>query len=287
MDTAGIANTANAAATDPTPPEAATAGPMIQWLAAVSSLVLVFALALATQSEWHHVRPVPAAPPPQAFTLFRSLHDADRAALVDLEATLAANDLAGFQREWSVYERVIETHARLEDETLIPLLVGAFPITAQEGYDDEHHLLHAQIKRMSQCVDLVKCGEELKAWRGLILPHLKREEELLSPRVAKIGATPEEKSQIFSSRVMSVVYASDRLTADFDALVTFMLSKLAVRGSPSETPLAAVRSVVHALWSVTKHDGWSTHYYALCKSAVPPVMWAQLVRALPVLLPHV
>jgi len=48
-----------------------------------------------------------------------------------------------------------------------------------------------------------------------------------------------------------------------------------------------VRSVVHALWSVTKHDGWSAHYYALCKSAVPPVMWAQLVRALPVLLPHV
>jgi len=253
----------------------------VKLVLASAALVLVFAVAVALSTR--SLRQTPAPAPPQAFTLFRSLHDADRAALVDLEATLAANDLAGFQREWSVYERVIETHARLEDETLIPLLIGAFPITAQEGFDDEHHVLHAQIERMAACNDIAGCAEELKAWRALILPHLKHEEEILSPRVAKIGKTPEEKSQIFATRVMYVVYASDTLTADFDVLVTFMLRKLAVRGSPSETPLGAVRNVVHALWSVTKHDRWPTHYRTLCKRAVPPVMWTQLMQVLPML----
>lgn len=215
--------------------------------------------------------------------VMRNYHEVLRNDLSRVLTPLAeAADLAGFSAAWKAYRAAIAVHAAMEDGVdgagggSAAMLDHHFEGAAGAAmFKDEHAREHD----MQQAVtDAIPDGTEavrtaFAAYRGFAETHLKHEEDIMMPLVARL---PTPKAPLFASWCLTAGIAH----GGFEHFVAHGVRSLATYGSAKNTPAGATRVFVHALKTICTPDQWA-QYLPVARRAAPPEIWAAVVAEVP------
>ena len=215
--------------------------------------------------------------------VMRNYHEVLRNDLAKVLAPLAeAGDLAGFSAAWRAYTGAIAVHAAMEDGVegsgggSAAMLDHYFDGAAGAAtFKDEHVKEHAM---QSAVTDAIPNGATavraaFAAYRVMAEAHLKHEEDIMMPLVARL---PAPKAPLFASWCLTAGIAH----GGFDHFVAHGVQSLASYGSAKNTPVGATRVFVHALKTVCTPTQWR-QYLPLARSAAPPEVWAGVLAEVP------
>ena len=111
------------------------------------------------------------------------------------------------------------------------------------------------------------------AYRVMAEVHLKHEEDIMMPLVARL---PAPKAPLFASWCVTAGIAH----GGFEHFVAHGVQSLAAWGSAKNTPVGATRVFVHALKTVCTSTQWS-QYLPVARNAAPPEIWAGVLAEVP------
>jgi hypothetical protein len=115
--------------------------------------------------------------------------------------------------------------------------------------------------------------EAFAAYRELAEAHLKHEEDVMMPLVARL---PQPKAPLFAQWCVTAGIAH----GGFDHFVAHGVKSLSAHGSAKNTPVGATRVFVHALKAVCTPSQWAD-YLPLARGAATPEVWAGVIAEVP------
>ena len=215
--------------------------------------------------------------------VMRNYHEVLRNDLAKVLAPAAeAGDVVRFASDWQAYGRAIAVHAAMEDG--VPGAGGGSAAMLDHFFDGaagaatfkaEHVAEHA----MQQTVtDAIPAGasavrEAFAAYRMVAEAHLKHEEDIMMPLVARL---PQPKAPLFADWCVSAGIAQ----GDFEHFVAHGVESRSAHGSAKNTPAGATRVFVHALKTVGTPTQWAASL-PVARRAAPPEIWAMVVTEVP------
>jgi hypothetical protein len=215
--------------------------------------------------------------------VMRNYHEVLRNDLSKVLTPLAeAGNLAGFSTAWKAYAAAIAVHAAMEDGVegagggSAAMLDHYFDGAAgAAAFKDEHVQEHAM---QAAVTDAIARGTDalcaaFAAYRVMAEAHLKHEEDIMMPLVARL---PAPKAPLFASWCLTAGIAH----GDFEHFVAHGVRSLAAWGSAKNTPVGATRVFLHSLKTVCTPTQWS-HYLPVARNAVPPEIWAGVLAEVP------
>ena len=215
--------------------------------------------------------------------VMRNYHEVLRNDLCKVLAPLAEiGDLAGFSPAWKAYTRAIAVHAAMEDGVdgagggSAAMLDHYFDGAAGAAtFKDEHVQEHAM---QAAVTDAIANGADplraaFAAYRVLAEAHLKHEEDIMMPLVARL---PAPKAPLFANWCLSAGIAH----GDFEHFVAHGVQSLATHGSAKNTPVGATRVFVHSLKTICTPAQWTQYLPVVCNAA-PPEIWAGVLAEVP------
>lgn len=215
--------------------------------------------------------------------VMRNYHEVLRNDLSRVLSPLAdAGDLIGFADAWQAYRGAIAVHAAMEDGVdgagggSAAMLDHHFDGAAGAAmFKDEHLREHAAQQAVT---DALRAGIEplraaFAAYRAVAEAHLKHEEDIMMPLVARL---PAPKAPLFARWCVSAGIAH----GGFEHFVAHGVRSLATHGSAKNTPAGATRVFVHALKAVCTPAQWA-HYLPVARQAAPPAIWAAVLAEVP------
>ena len=215
--------------------------------------------------------------------VMRNYHEVLRNDLIKVLTPLAdAGDLAGFAVAWTAYRGAIAVHAAMEDGVegagggSAAMLDHYFDGAAGAAmFKDEHVQEHAAQATVTHAVadGVAALSSAFAAYRVFAEAHLKHEEDIMMPLVARL---PAPKAPLFASWCVTAGIAH----GGFEHFVAHGVQSLATHGSAKNTPAGATRVFVHALKTVCTPVQW-TQYLPVARDAAPPEIWAAVVAEVP------
>jgi hypothetical protein len=215
--------------------------------------------------------------------IMRNYHEVLRNDLAQVLTPLAeAGDLAAFATAWTAYTRAIAVHAAMEDGVdgagggSARMLDHHFDGAAgAAAFRDEHEHEHAMQAAVSAAVahGAAALREAYFAYRGAAEAHLRHEEDVMMPLVARL---PHPRAPLFAHWCVSAGIAQ----GDFDHFVAHGVGSLSTWGSGKNTPVGATRVFVHALKTVCTPAQWQ-RYLPLARAAAAPGVWAGVLAEVP------
>ena len=115
--------------------------------------------------------------------------------------------------------------------------------------------------------------EIIAAYRAVAEAHLKHEEDIMMPLVARL---PQPKAPLFAHWCLTAGIAH----GNFDHFVAHGVQSLSAFGSAKNTPVGATRVFVHALKTLCTPAQWA-HYLPVARGAAPPEIWASVIADVP------
>ncbi len=219
--------------------------------------------------------------------VMRNYHEVLRNDLSRVLTPLAeAGDLAGFSAAWKAYTAAIAVHAAMEDGVegagggSAAMLDHHFDGAAgaamfKSEHVDEHAMQAAVTHALRGGAAVVRTA--FAAYRVFAEVHLKHEEDIMMPLVARL---PAPKAPLFANWCLSAGIAH----GGFEHFVAHGVQSLAAYGSAKNTPAGATRVFVHALKTICTPAQWA-HYLPVARHAAPPALWAAVVAEVPSLEP--
>ena len=215
--------------------------------------------------------------------MMRNYHEVLRNDLGRMLSRLAeAGDVAGFSAAWRDYTAAIAVHAAMEDGVeaagggIVALLDHHFDGAAgQAMFKAEHIQEHAAQQAVTQAIAEGAAGlrAAFAAYRAIAEAHLKHEEDIMMPLVARL---PAPKAPLFASWCLTAGIAH----GGFEHFVAHGVQSLATFGSAKNTPAGATRVFVHALKTVCTPAQWA-HYLPVAREAAAPDVWAAVLAEVP------
>jgi hypothetical protein len=215
--------------------------------------------------------------------VMRNYHEVLRNDLSKVLTPLAeAGNLAGFSTAWKAYAAAIAVHAAMEDGVegagggSAAMLDHYFDGAAgAAAFKDEHVQEHAM---QAAVTDAIPRGTDalcaaFVAYREMAEAHLKHEEDIMMPLVARL---PAPKAPLFASWCVTAGIAH----GDFEHFVAHGVQSLAAWGSAKNTPVGATRVFLHSLKTVCTPTQWS-QYLPAARNAAPPEIWAGVLAEVP------
>lgn len=213
----------------------------------------------------------------------RNYHEALRNDLAKVLAPMArAGDLAGFADAWSDYARGIAVHAAMEDGIdgagggLVAMLDHHFDGAAGTArFRAEHVAEHALQREVTDAIGRGPAAvrEAFDRYRVMAEAHLKHEEDVMMPLVARL---PAPKAPWFARWCLAAGIAQ----GDFEHFVAHGVGSLAAHGSTRNTPAGATRVFLHSLKTVCTPEQWERLLPAV-RRAAPPAIWASVLAEVP------
>jgi len=215
--------------------------------------------------------------------VMRNYHEVLRNDLSKVLTPLAeAGDLAGFAAAWVAYCRAIAVHAAMEDGVegagggSAAMLDHYFDGAAGAAmFKDEHVQEHGLQQAVTDAIALGASAVRaaFAAYRVLAETHLRHEEDIMMPLVARL---PAPKAPLFASWCVTAGIAH----GGFEHFVAHGVRSLASHGSAKNTPAGATRVFVHALKTVCTPPQWA-QYLPVARAATPPEIWAAVLAEVP------
>jgi hypothetical protein len=215
--------------------------------------------------------------------VMRNYHEVLRNDLSKVLTPLAEQgDLAAFSSAWKAYTGAIAVHAAMEDGVegagggSAAMLDHYFDGAAGAAvFKDEHVQEHAMQAAVSDAIPngAGPLRAAFTAYRMMAEAHLKHEEDIMMPLVARL---PAPKAPLFASWCVTAGIAH----GGFEHFVAHGVQSLAAWGSAKNTPVGATRVFVHALKTVCTPTQWS-QYLPVARSAAPPEIWAGVLAEVP------
>lgn len=215
--------------------------------------------------------------------VMRNYHEVLRNDLSKVLSPLAeAGDVAGFSTAWQAYTGAIAVHAAMEDGVegagggsaamLDHYFDGAAGAAVfKEEHVQEHAMQAAVTDAIPRGTDALRAAFE--AYRAMAEAHLKHEEDIMMPLVARL---PAPKAPLFASWCLTAGIAH----GGFDHFVTHGVQSLAAWGSAKNTPVGATRVFLHSLKTICTPAQWR-QYLPLARTAAPPEIWAGVLAEVP------
>lgn len=222
-------------------------------------------------------------PEVSAPAVMRNYHEVLRNDLARVLGPLAeAGDMPGFTAAWRAYTTAIAVHAAMEDGVagagggssamLDHFFDGAAGAAMfRHEHEDEHAAQQAVTDALPAGPGAVRSA--FVAYRELAEAHLKHEEDIMMPLVARL---PNPKAPLFAHWCVSAGIAH----GDFDHFVTHGVQSLARFGSTKNTPMGATRVFVHALQAVCSPAEWDC-YLPIAREAAGAQIWAGILAEVP------
>ena len=218
--------------------------------------------------------------------VMRNYHEVLRNDLAKVLAPLAAaGDVAGFAPAWDAYRRAIAVHAAMEDG--VEGAGGGSTAMLDHYFDGaagsavfraehirEHALQDTVTAALAQGADALRAAFE--AYRALAEAHLKHEEDVMMPLVARLDPPKAPK---FAQWCVSAGVAH----GGFEHFVRHAVESLGTFGSTKNPPAVATRVWLHSLKSVTTPEQWAA-FLPVARAAAPAAVWAAIVAEVPSLL---
>ena len=215
--------------------------------------------------------------------VMRNYHEVLRNDLAKVLAPLAAaGDLAAFGPAWDAYRRGIAVHAAMEDgvegagggsaamlDHYFDGAAGAAVFRAE--HVREHAAQDAVTAALGQGVGALRAA--FAAYQALAEAHLKHEEDVMMPLVARLDLPKAPK---FAQWCVSAGVAH----GGFEHFVRHAVASLATFGSTKNPPAVATRVWLHSLKSVTTPEQWAA-FLPIARAAAPAAVWAAIVAEVP------
>jgi Hemerythrin HHE cation binding domain len=226
----------------------------------------------------------PEASPP---AVMRNYHEVLRNDLSKVLTPLAeAADVTGFAAAWRAYRGAIAVHAAMEDGVegagggSVAMLDHHFDGAAgqamfKEEHVQEHALQRAVTEALPESAAAVRTA--FTAYRAFAEAHLKHEEDIMMPLVARL---PAPKAPLFAAWCLTAGIAH----GGFEHFVAHGVQSLAAFGSAKNSPAGATRVFVHALKTLCTEAQWA-HYGPVARRAAPPEVWTAVLAEVPSLEP--
>jgi len=215
--------------------------------------------------------------------VMRNYHEVLRNDLAQVLTPLAeAGDLTGFSAAWQAYTAAIAVHAAMEDGVegagggSSAMLDHHFDGAAGAAmFKDEHVQEHAMQAAVTDAIPagVAALRAAFAAYRAMAETHLKHEEDIMMPLVARL---PAPKAPLFADWCLSAGIAH----GGFEHFVAHGVQSLAAFGSAKNTPAGATRVFVHALKTVCTPAQWA-QYVPVARRAAGPAIWATVVAEVP------
>jgi len=215
--------------------------------------------------------------------VMRNYHEVLRNDLArELTPLAEAGDLAGFAAAWRAYTAAIAVHAAMEDGVegagggSAAMLDHHFDGAAGAAmFKDEHVHEHAMQQAVTDALPqgAAAVRAAFAAYRVMAEAHLKHEEDIMMPLVARL---PAPKAPLFAHWCLSAGIAH----GGFEHFVAHGVRSLATHGSAKNTPAGATRVFVHALKTICTPAQW-VHYLPVARQAAPPAIWAAVLAEVP------
>jgi len=215
--------------------------------------------------------------------VMRNYHEVLRNDLAkELAPLAAAGDVAGFAPAWRDYCAAIAVHAAMEDGVegagggSAAMLDHYFDGAAgaplfKEEHVEEHAGQRAVTAALSDGPDAVRAA--FARYRDLAEAHLKHEEDVMMPLVARLE---NPKAPKFAQWCVTAGVAH----GGFEHFVAHAVRSLSTHGSTRNPPVVATRVWVHALKAVSSADQWAA-YLPIARAASSPAVWAAVVAEVP------
>jgi len=215
--------------------------------------------------------------------VMRNYHEVLRNDLAkELAPLAAAGDLAAFAPAWRGYCAAIAVHAAMEDGVdgagggsaamLDHYFDGAAGAPAfREEHVQEHAGQSAVTAALADGPDAVRAA--FARYRDLAEAHLKHEEDIMMPLVARLE---NPKAPKFAQWCVTAGIAH----GGFDHFVAHGVRSLSAHGSAKNPAAVATRVWVHALKSVCTREQWAD-YLPVARAAAAPSVWAAIVAEVP------
>ena len=215
--------------------------------------------------------------------VMRNYHEVLRNDLAKVLAPLSqSGDVAGFASAWKAYTMAIAVHASMEDgvegagggsaamlDHYFDGAAGAATFKAEHVH--EHAVQQAVTDAIAAGVAAVQ--EAFTAYRSVAEAHLKHEEDIMMPLVARL---PQPKAPLFAHWCVSAGIAH----GGFEHFVAHGVQSLSAFGSAKNSPAGATRVFLHALKTVCTPSQWA-HYLPVARGAAPPDVWAGVMAEVP------
>ena len=215
--------------------------------------------------------------------VMRNYHEVLRNDLAKVLTPLGeAGDLATFAAAWQAYRAAIAVHAAMEDG--VPGAGGGSAAMLDHHFDgaagaamfaaehvEEHAMQAAVTEAIPAGADAVR--NTFAAYRGFAEAHLRHEEDIMMPLVARL---PAPKAPLFAHWCLSAGIAH----GGFEHFVAHGVQSLAAHGSAKNTPAGATRVFVHALKTLCTPAQWA-HYGPVARQAAPAPIWAAVIAEVP------
>ena len=199
-----------------------------------------------------------------------------------LPSFVEAGNLAGFALAWQAYQSAIAVHAAMEDgvqgagggsaamlDHYFDGAAGAAMFKAE--HLDEHAMQAAVTSAIPHGAAAVRSA--FTAYRSFAEAHLKHEEDIMMPLVARL---PAPKAPLFAQWCVSAGIAH----GGFEHFIAHGVRSLATYGSAKNTPVGATRVFVHALKTVCTPAQWA-RYLPVARGAAPPDVWQSVLSEVP------
>jgi len=215
--------------------------------------------------------------------VMRNYHEVLRNDLAKVLTPLAeVGDLERFATAWKGYTRAIAVHAAMEDG--VQGAGGGSAATLDHYFDgaagaamfkaehlDEHAMQAAVTSAIPNGAAAVHSA--FTAYRSFAEAHLKHEEDIMMPLVARL---PAPKAPLFAQWCVSAGIAH----GGFEHFIAHGVRSLATYGSAKNTPVGATRVFVHALKTVCTPAQWA-RYLPVARGAAPPDVWQSVLSEVP------
>lgn len=215
--------------------------------------------------------------------VMRNYHEVLRNDLAKVLTPLAeAGDVAAFAAAWRAYTAAIAVHSAMEDGVdgagggsaamLDHFFDGAAGAAMFRAEHEAEHEAQAAVTRALP-IGALAVRSALLAYRAVAEAHLRHEEDIMMPLVARL---PAPKAPLFAHWCVSAGIAH----GGFEHFVAHGVSSLAAHGSTKNTPAGATRVFVHALKTVCTPAQWA-HYLPVARAAAPADVWSAVLAEVP------
>jgi len=215
--------------------------------------------------------------------VMRNYHEVLRNDLAKVLSRLAdSGDLSAFATAWKDYTGAIAVHAAMEDgvdgagggstamlDHYFDGAAGAALFRAE--HVEEHAMQRAVTAAIPAGADTLRTA--FAAYRVMAEAHLKHEEDVMMPLVARL---PAPKAPLFADWCITAGIAH----GGFDHFVAHGVASLAAHGSTKNNPVIATRVFLHSLKAVCTPEQWR-QYLPIARAAAPPEIWAGVLAEVP------
>ena len=215
--------------------------------------------------------------------VMRNYHEVLRNDLAkELAPLAAAGDVAAFAPAWRSYCAAIAVHAAMEDgvegagggsaamlDHYFDGAAGAAVFVAEHVHE---HEMQAAVSRAIGGGDNA-LRDAFAAYRIVAETHLKHEEDVMMPLVARL---PAPKAPLFARWCLTAGIAH----GGFEHFVGHGVQSLSSHGSAKNTPVGATRVFVHSLKTLCTPAQWA-QYLPVARRAARPEVWAGVLAEVP------